>query len=401
MQIAVLGCGVVGRGVVDLLVKNASLIAARVGEEVRVKYVLDRRKITDLPCDAEVVHDFDVIVSDPEITLVVEAMGGSHPAFEFSKAALLSGKHVVTSNKEVVANFGIELLATARESGVLYLFEASVGGGIPVLHPIAEDLAANSVDSIVGILNGTTNYILTEMFEGGKSFEEALAGARALGYAEANPAADVEGLDACRKIAILAAVATGKIVHTDKIHTEGITKIRPEDVAAAEKLGCAIKLLGRMVLTPVGDLFLMVAPFFVPRTSPLYVVSDVYNAVLVHGDFVDDVLFFGRGAGAEPTASALVGDVIHALAGGHRYFADWQAADSEMTDFSYFTCRRYLALAGVDHNAVSVLFGEAEFLPIDGGVAFLTPEISERELEDKLSRATATGGKLLSHIRLL
>ena len=401
MQIAVLGCGVVGRGTVDLLIKNAAPIAARVGEEVTVKYILDRRDLSELPYADKVVRDFDVIVKDPEVTLVVEAMGGSHPAYDFSLAALRAGKHVVTSNKEVVANFGIELLAAAKEAGVRYLFEASVGGGIPVLHPLAEDLAGTRIDSIAGILNGTTNYILTEMFGGGKSFGEALAAAQALGYAEANPAADIEGLDACRKIAILAAVATGKLVRTDKIHTEGITAIRPEDVAAAEKLGCAIKLLGRMVTTPVGDLFLMVAPFFVPAASPLYRVSDVFNAVLVHGDFVDDVLFFGRGAGAAPTASAIVGDVVHALAGGHRYFTDWQAADGDMTDFSYFTCRRYLALGGVDHNAVSVLFGDAEFLPVDGGVAFLTPELSERELGDKLARVTATGGTLLSHIRLL
>ena len=401
MQIAVLGCGVVGRGAIDVLTKNAAQIAARVGEEVTVKYILDRRDLSDLPYADRVVREFEVIVSDPEVVLVIEAMGGSHTAFEFSLRALEAGKHVVTSNKEVVANFGIELLSAARENGVQYLFEASVGGGIPVLHPIAEDLAANHIDSITGILNGTTNYILTRMFEDGKSFEEALASAQALGYAEANPAADIEGLDACRKIAILAAVATGKLIRTDKIHTEGITAIRAEDVAAAEKLGCAIKLLGRMVLTPVGDLFLMVAPFFVPGSSPLYRVTDVFNAVLAHGDFVDDVLFFGRGAGAEPTASAVVGDVLHALTGGHRYFADWQAAGSELTDFSHFTCRRYLALAGVDHNAVSVLFGDAEFLPMDGGVAFLTPELSERELQDKLARATATGGKLLSHIRLL
>ena len=402
MQVAVLGCGVVGRGTVDLLVKNAELIAARAGQPVEVKYILERRDLPDCPYADKLVKDFEVIVSDPEVDLVVEAMGGSHPAYDFSLRALEAGKHVVTSNKEVVASFGPALLAAAEAHGVQYLFEASVGGGIPVLHPIAEDLSGNEISSITGILNGTTNYILTQMFAAGKSFAEALGEAQEKGYAERDPSADVEGLDACRKIAILTAVATGKLVSVDSIHTEGITKIRGEDVAAAEKLGYAIKLLGRMLRTEVGDTFLMVAPFWVPRTSPIYPVSDVFNAVLVHGNFVDDVLFFGRGAGAAPTASAMVGDVMHIAMGGHRIHHAWAPATaSDVTDFAHFVCRRYVALDNINHNAATVIFGDAEFLPVDTGLALLTPELSESELANKLARAEAAGATLLSHIRIL
>ena len=402
MQVAVLGCGVVGRGTVDLLVENAEHIAARVGAPVTVKYILERRELPDCPYADKIVKDYDVIVNDPEVDLVIEAMGGSHPAFEFSHRALSAGKHVVTSNKEVVANFGIELLTAAEENGVQYLFEASVGGGIPVLHPIAEDLSGNEIDSIAGILNGTTNFILTEMFEAGKSFGDALADAQARGYAEANPAADVEGLDACRKIAILTAVATGKLVRTEKIHTEGITAIRAEDVAAAERLGYAIKLLGRMLRTSVGDLFLMVAPFFVPKESPLYPITGVFNGVLAHGNFVDDVLFFGRGAGAAPTASAMVGDVMHIATGGHRVHRPWSpAAEEDVTEFAHFACRHYLAVEGLDENALTVIFGATDLAKEEGAVSFLTPELSEQELKDKLARAEVAGGTLRSHIRIL
>ena len=402
MQVAVLGCGVVGRGTVDLLTENAALIEARSGQAVTVKYILERRELHDCPYADKIVRDFDVIVNDPEVDLVIEAMGGSHPAYEFSLRALEAGKHVVTSNKEVVANFGTSLLTAACEHGVQYLFEASVGGGIPVLHPIAEDLSGNDIDSIAGILNGTTNYILTEMFSAGKSFAEALAEAQAKGYAEANPAADVEGLDACRKIAILTAVATGLLVPTDAIHTEGITAIREADVRAAESLGYSIKLLGRMIRSGEGNLFLMVAPFWVPRTSPLYTISDVFNGVLVHGNFVDDVLFFGRGAGAAPTASAMVGDVMHLASGGAPIHRPWTPAGADaVTDFAYFPCRRYANLSGVDHNAVTVILGDVEFLPADEGVAFLTPAITEREFSDKVTRLLSGGGAILSHIRLL
>ncbi len=402
MQVAVLGCGVVGRGTVDLLVENAAHIAARAGAPVTVKYILERRELPDCPYADKLVKDFEVIVNDPEVELVIEAMGGSHPAYEFSLRALSAGKHVVTSNKEVVANFGIELLSAAEENGVQYLFEASVGGGIPVLHPIAEDLSGNGIDSIAGILNGTTNFILTEMFEAGKSFEDALADAQARGYAEANPAADIEGLDACRKIAILTAVATGKLVRTEEIHTEGITRIRAEDVAAAERLGYAIKLLGRMLRTSVGDLFLMVAPFFVPKASPLYPITGVFNGVLVHGNFVDDVLFFGRGAGAAPTASAMVGDVMHIAMGGNRIHRPWSpAVEEDVTDFAHFACHRYLAMKGLDQNALEVIFGATDFIAAEDTVSFLTPELSEQELKDKLTRAEAAGGALCSHIRIL
>lgn len=403
MQVAILGCGVVGRGTADLLTANAEAIAARAGEPVTVKYILERREIPDCPYQALFVKDFETIVSDPEVSVVIEAMGGSHPAYDFSLRALEAGKHVITSNKEVVANFGVDLLRTAREKGVLYLFEASVGGGIPVLHPLAADLSGNVIDNIFGILNGTTNYILTRMYEAGATFADALAEAQEKGYAEANPAADVEGLDACRKIAILAAIATGTLVRTDDIHTEGITAIRPADVSAASSLGYAIKLLGRMVRTAAGELFLMVAPFFVDKANPLAGISDVFNGVLIHGNFVDNVLFYGRGAGAAPTASAMVGDLMHVATGGTRYHGEWKAAaEGDVTDFSYFAARRYLAIGNCERNSAEVIFGDAEFLNApDGEIQLLTLPMSEREYEDKVTRLSSCGGRILSHIRIL
>ncbi len=401
MQVAILGCGVVGRGTADLITKNNERLASLAGEEVKIKYILERRELPDSPYADLFVKDFDVILADPDVSVVIEAMGGSHPAFDFSLAALKASKHVITSNKEVVANFGHELLAAAKEAGVQYLFEASVGGGIPVIRPLASDLAANRIDKIAGILNGTTNYILTRMFTAGIDFAEALREAKEKGYAEANPAADVEGTDACRKIAILAAVVGGVLVPTDKIHTEGITGIRAIDVAEAAKHGCQIKLLGRMEKTERGEMFLVVAPFLVPEESPLARISDVFNGVLVHGDFVDNVLFYGRGAGAAPTASSMVGDLVHLLTGGapaHRPFA---CSDEGLTDFSYFVSRHYLALSGVDKNAVAVIFGDADFWSEGEEIHLLTAELSESEFNDKLNRLLSCGAKQASHIRLL
>ncbi len=399
VQIAVLGCGVVGRGVVDFLVRSGDVITAKVGEPIEVKYILERRELPDCPYADKFVRDFSVILSDPEVALVVEAMGGSHPAYDFSKDALKAGKHVVTSNKEVVANFGEELLKVAEEAGVQYLFEASVGGGIPVLRPLATDLSAHAIEAVSGILNGTTNYILTRMFDAGVSFEEALTEAKEKGYAEANPAADIEGLDACRKIAILAAIVTGKLARTDAIHTEGITGVRAADVAAAARCGCKVKLLGRMV-TNAGECYLMVAPFLVPQACPLAGIRDVYNGILVHSPATDDILFYGKGAGALPTAGAIVSDILHIASGGVREHRNWQlAGEEDVTDFAYFVCRRYLALEGVDPAAAAVIFGSAEIIEGEE-TALITADMSEKEYSDRLQRLAASGGRVLSHIRL-
>lgn len=308
-KIAILGFGVVGSGVAEVLTQNKAIIESKLNNAIEIKYILDLRDFPDSPFNDKVVHDFNVILSDEEISIVVEAMGGSHPAYDFSKAALLAGKNVVTSNKEVVATFGTELLEIARENGVRYLFEASVGGGIPIIRPINNDLVANKITSIDGILNGTTNYILTQMNENGTSFEEALKDAQAKGYAEADPTADVEGIDAARKIVILSSLAFGKRVPVESVHTEGITQIKPEDFDIAKKLGYTIKLIAHAELIN-GKIYASVCPRFVPFSNPLAHISDVYNGILVGANMLDKVLFYGKGAGKLPTASAVVADIM-------------------------------------------------------------------------------------------
>lgn len=310
-KIAILGYGTVGGGVAQVLSENAAVIASRLGgEPVEVKYILDLRDFPGDPNESKVVHDFNVIVNDPEISIVAEMMGGCHPAYEFSSAALCAGKSVVTSNKELVSNFGVELLAQAAEHGVRYLFEASVGGGIPVIAAIENSMTGNQIYEIDGIVNGTTNYILTQMFECGKSFDEALADARAKGYAEANPAADVEGTDACRKICILGAMAFGSLVPPEQVSTRGISSVTREDVERAASMGCTIKLIARCVKLANGKIHYSVQPFMVRRSHPLANISDVFNGILIRGNAVGDVLLYGAGAGRKPTASAVVSDIV-------------------------------------------------------------------------------------------
>lgn len=399
MKIAILGFGTVGSGVCRMLKENAALLSRRAGEEITVKYILDVRDFPESPFADKVIHDFSVIEKDEEISLVAETIGGAGVAYEFTRRALQAGKHVVTSNKELVATHGTELLALAAEKNVHYLFEAAVGGGIPVLSPLVNDLGHNEITEVSGILNGTTNYILTRMFASGAPFDVALAEAQAKGYAEADPRADVEGTDVCRKIAILAALAFGKLAPADRIHTEGITGIRREDVAAAEKIGCAIKLLGRAIKGEKGDLYLLVAPFLLPLSSPLSGISDVYNGVLVRGNFVGDVMFYGRGAGSNPTASAVVSDMDR-IARQVAVRPVWEAAeDGVPTEFGFYVCRRYIVTEGVEQSALGILFGEVE--PITGEEnAFLTPAMSESNYENSVKRLAACGGKIVSHIRL-
>ena len=402
-NIAILGLGVVGGGLADLITKNEKLIRERTGEEVCIKYILDIRDLPNSPYYNKIVKDINIIINDPEVALVAECIGGSHPAVDFTEAALRAGKHVVTSNKEVVANFGERLLEIAAENGVSYLFEASVGGGIPVMHALDGDLSANRIEEITGILNGTTNYILTRMFESGCEFGEALAEAQAKGYAEANPSADVDGIDTCRKICILTALAGNILPEVSRVHTEGIRDVRRADSATLAAYGARIKLLGRMTTTMNGETFIMVAPFVVRESSPLYCVNDVYNAIMVRGNFVGDVMFYGQGAGALPTASAVAGDILSLVGASGAERRRWSRGGEDMpNDFDNFVSPGYIAVSGVDRSAVGVVFGEVEFIDgEDGEIAFIHTAMSERERADRIARLEACGATLLSKLRVL
>lgn len=312
-KIAILGFGVVGSGVAEVIRVNGASIAQRLGVEVELKYILDLRDFPDSPYADKLVKDFSVIEEDPEVDVVVETIGGARAALEFTQRALKAGKSVVSSNKELVATHGCELLALARAHNASYRFEASVGGGIPILHPLSQCLTANRISEVRGILNGTTNYILTHMIGTGLSFEEALKEAQERGYAEHDPTADVEGLDACRKICILAALAFGRHVYPDQVPTEGITKVTLADVSYADAARMSIKLLGRAIQQEDGRVMAYVAPHLVRRSNPLAQVDDVFNAITVRGNAIGDVMFYGRGAGKMPTASAVMADVIDAL----------------------------------------------------------------------------------------
>ena len=349
INVALLGFGVVGSGCAEVLTANKEKIEAHIGKEIRIKYILDLREFPDSPFGNLIVHDFNTILNDPEVSVVAEMMGGSHPAYDFTKALLEAGKSVVTSNKEVVSTFGVELLKIARENGARYLFEASVGGGIPIIRPLTNDLAANEILSIDGILNGTTNFILTKMKNEGLEFEVVLKEAQRLGYAEANPSADVDGVDAARKIAILAALASGKLVDPKKVSTEGIRNVTPADMETARKLGYSIKLIGHYETDADGKLAVSVAPRFVPASSPLASIDDVFNGILVRGNMLGDSLFYGRGAGKLPTASAVCADIIDAAftSAAHAKQLTWTAAcECEMTDMASAKAKRCVITSG-------------------------------------------------------
>ncbi len=322
-KIAIMGHGTLGSGLAEVARVNAESIAAKLGEEVYVKYILDIRDFPDSPYADRFIKDFSIIENDPEVEVVVETIGGSKIAMEFTRRALLAGKHVVTANKEMVATYGRELLAIAREKNVNYLFEASVGGAIPLLRPLYQCLAGNQIEEIAGILNGTTNYILTRMVEGGVSFETALKEAQAKGYAEADPTADVEGIDAGRKICILADLAWGKEVPPAKISMEGISAVDLKDVDIAAAAGYKVKLLGHALRMADGKVAAYVAPHLVSKEKLLAGVDDVFNACMIRGNAVDEVMFYGRGAG-KPTASAIMGDIMDAIRNrGKRHDLGW------------------------------------------------------------------------------
>ena len=329
VKIAVMGYGVVGSGTVEVFYKNLSGIESKIGDKADIKYILDLRDFNGTPYDDKFIKDFDVILKDPEITVVVEVIGGLNPSYGFVKSLLETGKSVVTSNKELVAEKGAELLHIAREKKVNFFFEASVGGGIPIIRPLHHCMSANEIDEIAGILNGTTNFILTKMINEGMAFDDALATAQKLGYAERNPAADVEGHDACRKICILASLAFGKHVYPKDVYTEGITDVTLEDVQYCSDFGGALKLIG-WASRRNDRAAVMVCPAFIASESQLAGVNDVFNAILVRGDATGDVVFYGKGAGKLPTASAVVSDVIMA-AKMHNNSKSlyWEDSDSE------------------------------------------------------------------------
>ena len=400
-NIAILGFGVVGSGVAEVITNNFDTIRKRIGEPLNIKYILDLRDFPDSPFGHLVTHNFEDIINDNDVDIVVEMMGGSHPAYDFSLASLKAGKSVVTSNKEVVSKFGVELLNTARENNVRYLFEASVGGGIPIIRPMVNDLAANEITSINGILNGTTNYILTQMDECGTSFADALKDAQSKGYAEANPSADVDGIDAARKIVILASLAFGKLIYPDKIYTEGITKITTSDIDIAKELGYSVKLIGH-TRTVDGKILAMVSPRLIPLSNPLHSVDDVFNGILVGGNMLGDAMFYGRGAGKLPTASAVVADIIDIAKSKENdpcFPVLIEASDSDLADFNSYKCKNLLIFDKRVEDTVYGIFGKTTVSKSNPDKIFaITEEISESEIEEKIE---SIKDKLISKIRVI
>ena len=396
MYVAIMGYGVVGSGVASLLEKNHEHIVKKsMQSEMELKYILDRRTFPGDPYEHLVISDFSKILEDDGVKIVVETMGVVHPAYEYVSACLNAGKSVVTSNMELVATKGCELLRIADEKNVNFLFEASVGGGIPIIRPISQCLAANDIDEIAGILNGTTNFILTKMISDGMTFEDALFLAQKNGYAERDPSADVDGFDACRKICILAALCFGKHVYPDCVHTEGIRKITLADVEYACSWGGVIKLIASAKKLDNGKVSVMVSPAFIQNHSQLATVDDVFNAILVRGDAIGDVVFYGKGAGKMPTASAVVADVIDCAKHMERKkFFGWQ--DSEpgyvadyLDNITSFYIRGTTQNAAAAIARINSLFGDVQMLTRanapEGEFAFATDPLSERELNKKLA----------------
>ncbi len=398
---AIMGFGTVGSGVYEVLERNADVVAKNAGDSIEVKYILDLRDFPEYPFQEKFIKDFAMIENDPEISIVAETMGGKGAAYEFTKRCLLAGKHVVTSNKELVATHGAELLRIAQEKNVNYLFEASVGGGIPIIRPMLQCLTANHMTQISGILNGTTNYILTRMIRAGLSFEEALAEAQQKGYAEANPSADVDGIDACRKICILSDIAYGDNIDPELVPTEGISKITLDDVRFADQADCVVKLLGRAVLNEDGTIYAFVAPHLVPKSSPLACVDDVFNAILITGDMLGDSMYYGQGAGKLATASAVVADIIDSARHSHRRRAiAWGDGSKQLIrPLDDFASRWYVRLGG--KNAAEMLrrvFGNCDLLAGRDDEAACLTEVLTTEQMDKLCSGL---GEVLSCMRVL
>lgn len=402
INIAVLGYGTVGSGVVEVIDKNSDEIDRKSGNNIRIKYVLDLREFPGDRVESILVHDFDVILNDPDVKIIVEVMGGVEPAYTFVKKSLLAGKSVCTSNKELVARHGPELIAIAREHNINFLFEASVGGAIPVIRPINSSLTADRILEIKGILNGTTNYILTQMDAEGWEFDKALETAQELGYAERNPEADIEGFDACRKIAILSSLAFGKNVDYEKIYTEGISKITATDIRYARKMNGAIKLLAQSTFED-GKYYAMVAPFIVSAAHPLYSVSGVYNAIFVRGDQIGDIMFYGSGAGKLPTACAVVADIVDAAKHIDKHiYTFWSKEDLDLAGIEDATRRFFVRVSGdraASEELVAKEFGNVEYIELeDAGdeFGFVTSSLTEKSFDAHLKNIP----KVISSIRL-
>lgn len=388
IKIAILGYGTIGSGVVEVLHTNKESITKRAGDEIEVKYILDLRDFPGDPMADKVVHDYDIIANDDEVQVVVEAMGGVEPAYTFVKRALLAGKNVTTSNKALVAKHGAELLAIAKENDINFLFEASVGGGIPIIRPLNSSLTADEIEEITGILNGTTNYMLSKMTFEGLEFDDVLKDAQSRGYAEADPTADIEGYDACRKIAILTSLVCGQQVDFEEIYTEGITKITATDIKYAKAMGRIIKLLATS--KKAGDsYYTMVAPFMLSQQHPLFSVNDVFNAIFVHGNVLGDAMFYGSGAGKLPTASAVVADIVDIAKHLHRnIMISWSSKKLDLIDCKKAESR-FFVRATDSEEAVKSVFGDVEFIKvadITGEVGFLTGVMSEEEFADKSAK---------------
>lgn len=395
-KVAVLGYGTVGSGVVEVLDTNAQEVAKSAGEAVELKYILDLRDFPGDKHESQVVHDINIILEDPEIDVICETMGGIEPAFTFEKNALMKGKSVCTSNKELVAAHGPELVELAKQHNVSYLFEASVGGGIPVLRSINDSLKHEKIDAITGILNGTTNYILTKMDKEGVGFATVLKKAQDKGYAERNPEADVEGYDACRKIAILSSLMSGKHVNYEDIYTEGITKISIEDFSYARKMNMAIKLLG-MCKKNQNGFFTMVAPFLIPLENPLANVNGVFNAIDIHGNMLGDVMFYGKGAGKNATASAVVADVIDITKHkGHHIEVNMKAENAQLSPKDNAVRSFFVRVPENKADEAKEIFGSKieviEGENVHGEFAFVTDMISEKDFEDRINKLDSVKG---------
>ncbi|MBQ8280241.1 MAG: homoserine dehydrogenase [Roseburia sp.] len=388
IKVAVMGFGTIGSGVVEVLSINKESIAKRVGDTIEVKYVLDLRDFEDHPIQKKIVHDYKTIAEDEEVSIVVEAMGGVEPAYTFVKAMLEAGKHVATSNKALVAEKGAELLELAKSKNVNFQFEASVGGGIPIIRPLKNCLTADVIEEITGIINGTTNYMMTEMTEKGVDFDDVLKDAQLKGYAEKDPTADIEGYDAGRKIAILTSLVCGQQVDFEDIHTEGISHITSTDIKYAKTMGRVIKLLATS--KRVGDGYAaMVAPFLLPPEHPLYSVNGVFNAIFVKGNVLGDAMFYGSGAGKLPTASAVVADVVEMAKHMHKHIPiEWRQEKLELVDFKDFD-HKFFVRTNASADEVTSIFGQVAFMTVEGvsnEIGFVTKVMSEAEFETRASQ---------------
>lgn len=389
MRIAVLGYGTVGSGVVEVLEKNHDIISARAGKEIEVKYVLDLKDFSGQQIQEKIVHDYEVILNDKEVEIVVEAMGGIEPANAYVKGALLAGKSVVSSNKALVAKYGAQLMKIAREKNVNFLFEASVGGGIPILRALGSSLTGDKIEKITGILNGTTNYMMTKMFYEGADYDTVLKEAQANGFAEADPTADVEGYDACRKIAILTSIISGKMVDFEEIYTEGISKVTTEDMKYAKALGMTVKLLAECKKVD-GKWFAQVAPCLLSSEHPLYNVHEVFNAVFVKGNMLGDAMFYGSGAGKLPTASAVVADVVAEAKNPHTDIMNfWTEEKLELEKHTEIARRFLVRVEGKQTKLESRIqkdFGRVQYVNLEelpGEFGFVTPVMTEGAYMEK------------------